>query len=206
MIDWIGQAIDPVDLFSPILGGVITLLVAVGVSRREFNRRIRQRRNNWYRSIHTLCIRAQAGSEIDQTNLDTDRIKFQAQQYRLLASQVQDRLPDAPTEEIGLHLFNSLQNIESACIQYVNETETANPFGPHLQNRHEIITTFGAIAQYIIERERSPNIEFLNELDDDEAEAARESYRDWVDGTLFEADDELDEEMREFLGIQDGST
>lgn len=44
--------IDPSILSSNILGGVIALIVAVGVSRWEFNRQAKEKKQNWYRAVH----------------------------------------------------------------------------------------------------------------------------------------------------------
>jgi sugar-specific transcriptional regulator TrmB len=157
------------------------------------------KRENWYRAVHNTIVRIRGSRGIEQRTRSEKQIKEQAQQYRSLLEQIQDSLPDTPTEEVGLHLFNSLQNIEVSCLRYINEAESEDTNKIFLQNHQDTIVTFCSIAQYIIEEKKSPDIEFVDELDEDEKQQAKQDYRDWDDGSLY--DEEMDENIQKFLEL-----
>lgn len=200
MFDWVIQIMDAGIIAGHIFGGIIALLIAVVVSRREFDRQTRQKRNNWYREVHNLCLRAQGMREVNQRTLSGKQIAEQAKQYQAINNYLQELLPNAPIEEVDIHLFNSLQNIELSCLRYVNEAESSDTSKVFLQNHHKTINTFCLIVQYIIEEKKDPDIEFLENLNDDEYEQAKEDYQDWVDGVLYE--DDMSEDLREFFGLE----
>jgi hypothetical protein len=182
MIDF--GAISPSIIVSNLFGGLIALLIAVYVSRREANEQAKKQRQNWYRSIHNICVRAYGGRDTNHRMIDDAKQKEYAQLYRAFSEQIEARLVDAPTTEVDLPLFNALQNIQLSCIRYANEVETANPSRVFLQNRHKDILDYCLICMYIIEREKEPNIELLHELEDDGFEDAEERYEEYVDGGL----------------------
>lgn len=189
------QAVNLETIFSNILGGGIALLVAIWVSRREADRQARQQRENWYRKVHNTCVRIKGGKEIDQRGLDDAKMVEYAQLYRAFSEQIEDALSDAP-DEVDLPLFNALQNVQLSCIRYATEVDTPNPHKTFLQSRHETLMDFSLIALYIIEEEKSPGIEYLDTLSGGNLEEARKKYGKFVDGTLY---DEQNERVRETL-------
>jgi hypothetical protein len=188
--------VDLSTIFSNILGGIIALLIAVGVSRWEFTRQAKNKKQNWYRSVHNTCVRAYGGKDIDQRGLKDAKLNEYARLYQAFSEQIENRLADAPTDEVDLPLFNALQNIQLSCIRYANEVDTPNPHKTFLESRHETIIDFCMIAMYIIEQEKSPEIEFLHELDGKELEETEEKYENFLDGSLYE---EHNERARETL-------
>ncbi|WP_226042459.1 hypothetical protein [Natrinema sp. DC36] len=186
-------------LSSNILGGVIALLVAVGVSRWEFNRQAKEKKKNWYRAVHNTCVRAYGSRDVDHRGLDEAKLKEHAQLYQAFSEQIENNLADAPTDEVDLPLFNALQNIQLSCIRYANEVDTPNPHKPFLDSRHDTIIDFCLIAMYLIEYEKEPDIEFLHELEGEELNEAEEKYERFREGTLYEEQNERAREIMQKL-------
>ena len=182
MLEVLRQIIDLGTIFSNILGGVITLLIAVYISRWEFNRREREKKKNWYRTVHNICIRARGGEGTDHRTLDDQKIRSYHHSYTAISDQLQRLLAEAPTEDVDLPLFNALQNIDLSAIRYASEVETHDTSKLYLQNRHNDIVTFCRIAQYLIEEKKSPNIELLETLTDENRKKAEAEYEKFSDG------------------------
>jgi len=72
-------------LSSNILGGVIALIVAVGVSRWEFNRQAKEKKQNWYRAINNTCVRAYGSRDVDHRGVDDAKLTEYAQLYQAFA-------------------------------------------------------------------------------------------------------------------------
>lgn len=196
--------IDPSIIASNILGGAIALLVAVGVSWLEFNRQTRQKKQNWYRAVHNTCVRAYGSRDINHRGLKDAKLKEYAQLYQAFSEQIETNLAEAPTDEVDLPLFNSLQNIQLSCIRYTNEVETPNPDKLFLDRRHDTIIEFCQIAMYIIEFEKEPDIEYLHELEGEDLEEAKEKYEKFREGTLYEEQNErVRKTMRELSELDE---
>lgn len=191
--------IDPSILSSNVLGGIIALLVAVGVSRWEFNRQAKEKKQNWYRAVHNTCVRAYGSRDVDHRGLNDAKLKEYAQLYQAFSEQIENNLSDAPTDEVDLPLFNALQNIQLSCIRYANGVETPNPHKLFLDNRHDTIIDFCLITMYIIEYEKKPDIEFLHELEGEELQEAERKYEKFIDGSLYEEQNERVREMMQKL-------
>jgi hypothetical protein len=157
--------IDPSILSSNILGGVIALIVAVGVSRWEFNRQAKEKKQNWYRAVHNTCVRAYGSRDVDHRGVDDAKLTEYAQLYQAFAEQIETNLAEAPTDEVNLPLFNALQNIQLGCIRFALEVDTPNPHKQFLHSRHETIIDFCQISMYLIEFKKDPDIEYLHELE-----------------------------------------
>lgn len=188
--------VDPNIVVSNIIGGVIALGISVGISRWEFNRQDRAQRDNWYRAVHNICVRAYSSRGTDHRTIDNAKMSEYAQLYRAFSDQLESKLAEAPTDDVDLPLFNSLQNIQLACIRYANEVATSTPNKRFLNRRHDTIIDFTQIALYLIEHKKGPGLELLNELDGEELEGAKETYEKFSEGTLFKNEDE---EVRGFL-------
>jgi hypothetical protein len=188
--------IDPSILSSNILGGVIALIVAVGVSRWEFNRQAKEKKQNWYRAVHNTCVRAYGSRDVDHRGVDDAKLTEYAQLYQAFAEQIETNLAEAPTDEVNLPLFNALQNIQLGCIRFALEVDTPNPHKQFLHSRHETIIDFCQISMYLIEFKKDPDIEYLHELEGKELEEAKEKYEKFSEGTLYE---EQNDRVRETI-------
>jgi len=187
MLDSLLQFLTGSNILSTLLGAALALIISVGVSRHEANRQSENKRNNWYRSVHNTLVRLRGGKNTHNRGINESKIKEYSHLYHSFSEQLGNYLPETPTEEVGLELFNSLQNIEVAGIRYSLETNTPNPHRPYLQNRHEDMMEFGLIAQYVIEEEICPDISYIRTLDEEgELEEAEELYQQFSDGNLLE--------------------
>lgn len=191
--------VDPSILFSNILGGGIALLISVYISRREFARQAREQKQNWFRAVHNTCVRAYGSREIDHRTIDNAKMKEYAQLYQAFSEQLENNLAEAPTDDVDLPLFNSLQNIQLSFIRYANEVATPNPDKLSLESRHDTIIDFCQISMYIIEHEKTTDIEFLHGLEGEELEEAREKYEKFSEGTLYQEENERRRAMLEEL-------
>ena len=190
---------DPSIIASNLLGGLIALVIAIGVSRWEFNRQAENRRKNWYRSVHTVCVRATSTTSVNHRLLDDKKAREYGRQYRSFSDQLNELLKDAPTDEVDLPLFNSLQNIEVSFVRYARESEANDIRKASLDNYHDTIIDFGLIARYIIEREKDIDVELLDEMDGDELNDAQEMYEKFIDGTLYDEQNERAKKVMEIL-------
>lgn len=196
--------IDPSILSSNILGGVIALIVAVGVSRWEFNKQAKEKKQNWYRAVHNTCVRAYGSRDVDHRGVDDAKLTEYAQLYQAFAEQIETNLAEAPTDEVNLPLFNALQNIQLECIRFALEVDTPNPHKQFLHSRHETIIDFCQIAMYLIEFDKEPDIEYLHELEGEELEEAKEKYEKFSEGTLYEEqNDRVRETMRKLSKLDE---
>lgn len=196
--------IDPSILSSNILGGVIALIVAVGVSRWEFNRQAKEKKQNWYRAVHNTCVRAYGSRDVDHRGVDDAKLTEYAQLYQAFAEQIETNLAEAPTDEVNLPLFNALQNIQLGCIRFALEDDTPNPHKQFLHRRHETIIDFCQISMYIIEVEKDPDIEYLHELEGEELEEAKAKYEKFSEGTLYEEqNDRVRDTMRKLSELDE---
>ncbi|WP_459190863.1 hypothetical protein [Halosimplex sp. J119] len=196
--------IDPSILSSNILGGVIALIVAVGVSRWELNRQAKEKKQNWYRAVHNTCVRAYGSRDVDHRGVDDAKLTEYAQLYQAFAEQIETNLAEAPTDEVNLPLFNALQNIQLGCIRFALEVDTPNPHKQFLHSRHETIIDFCQISMYIIEVEKDPDIEYLHELEGKELEEAKAKYEKFSEGTLYEEqNDRVRDTMRKLSELDE---
>lgn len=177
--------IDPSAILSTVLGGVIALAISVGISRREFNRQQKQQDQNWYRSVHNIVIRVFGSRDIDMMTKDKESTREYARLYDSYAEQIETQLADAP-EEVGFELFNSLQNIEVTCIRYSQEVHSPRTNGNRLRMQHETMLDFCLIALYAIEKDISPDVDFLQTLEDSgDLDEAKELYQKFASGNLY---------------------
>lgn len=177
--------IDPSIIFSNLLGGGIALVVSVGVSYWEYNRQQNQKKQNWYRSIHNILLRCYGSRDIDMMTKDEESTREYARLYDSYAEQIESQLANAP-EEVGFELFNSLQNIEVTCIRYSQEVHSEETNGHRLRIQHETMLDFCLIGLYTIENVISPDVDFLQTLEDsDDLDEAKDLYQKFASGNLY---------------------
>lgn len=187
--------IDPSIIFSNLLGGGIALVVSVGVSYWEYNRQQKQQDQNWYRSIHNTVLRCYGSRDIDMDIKGRSTLQIYSRQFESYSDILQKQISNAP-EEVEFELFNSLENINSSCISYSGVVDSDALHRDQLNKYHDTIIDFSLIALYAIEEEISPDIEYLETLEDNgNREKAKELYQKFSEGTLY---NEKSEQMKEF--------
>lgn len=198
MVDILFQLVGAGTIVSNLIGGFIALIVTVWVSRREAKRQERQQRNNWYRQLHNICVRIKGSREIDHTEKEKGKLKEYAHLFKSFGEQINDLFSNTP-DDVDLVLFNSMTNMRLSCIRYAQEEETANPYKPYLDSCHNTLIDYCLIVTYIIEKKKSPDIDYIDKLSEEEYEIAEKKYQQLKDGTLYEDEEEQAEMIQELL-------
>jgi len=116
--------------------------------------------------------------------------------YEAYSQNLESHLSEAPTDEVDMTLFNSLQNIQLSMMRYGIEVDNPEVSRSSLQHKMDVAIDFCQIALYIIEQEKSTDVELLTELDGDDLEEAKEKYEKFTNGDLYK---EKNQEAREKL-------
>ena len=204
MVQGVSPTIDAGILVSNLIGGIIALIVAIAVSRWEFNRQQEEQKNNWYRSIHNTVVRIYGSKNVGQPLLEENKVREFAKLYKAYSDQIEDQLPHAPTDDIGLPLYNALQNVQLCCIRYHDEVQSSSAHSYELVEFHDMLMDFSLITLYIIEEEISPDIKFLKMLEDRELDEAEELYNKFKNGDIYgEQNKQIMEKMDRFQQLVD---
>ena len=173
-------------IVSNLLGAIFALIISVGVSRYEFNRQAQNKRKNWYRNVHNTVVRVYGSREINHIAIGEDKMEEYSRLFEAYSQNLESHLSEAPTDEVDMTVFNSLQNIQLSLMRYGIEVDNPEVSRSSLQHKMDVAIDFCQIALYIIEQEKSPDIELLTELDGDDLEEAEEKYEKFVNGTLYD--------------------
>jgi len=190
------STINPSIIISNILGATFALIISLLVSRWEFNRQAQNKRKNWYRNVHNTVVRVYGSREIDYRVISENKMEEYSRLYEAYSQNLESHLSEAPTDEVDMTLFNSLQNIQLSMMRYGIEVDNPEVSRSSLQHKMDVAIDFCQIALYIIEQEKSTDVELLTELDGDDLEEAKEKYEKFTNGDLYK---EKNQEAREKL-------
>ena len=134
---------------------------------------------------------------------DEESIREYARLYDSYSEQIESQLANTP-EKVGFELFNSLQNIEVTCIRYSQEVHSAETNGHRLRIQHETMLDFCLIALYAIEKDISPDIDFLQTLEDSgDLDEAEELYNKFYNNELYESTGKSDWNKEDWINFHE---
>lgn len=180
MTEWLFW-IDLDTILSNLIGGAVAILVALYISRREFNRRREQRKRDWYRAVHNQ-LRMGSGFPKEMVSNVTPRGEKPVKvRFGAVSEALKMKMTESPP---GLHPHTRVFLKKTTWYLDRFSIEVEDPLDDSSEDHKRAVVVYNndvnrnsLIALYLIEQDI--DIKFQRPLTENETVEARGEYNKW---------------------------